>query len=105
MYCVAATDGEAALPFMNAMFANQPSEGTSGLTDDEILQIADGVGVSGIETCVDDGLYADYVTAITRDTPVQPGAQGIGTPTIAVNGEVISNSTLPQPGDLASLFG
>lgn len=104
MYCVAATDADAVLPFMNAMFANQPAEGTSGLTDDEILQIAEGVGVTGIDSCVNDGEYADYVTAITRKTPVQPGAQGIGTPTIAVNGEVISNSTLPQPGDLASLF-
>lgn len=104
MYCVASTDADAALPFMNAMFANQPSEGTPGLSEDEILQVAEGVGVTGIESCVNDGQYADYVTAITRDTPTQPGAQGIGTPTIAVNGEVISNSTLPQPGDLASLF-
>lgn len=104
MYCVASTDADAVLPFMNAMFANQPSEGTPGLSDDEILQVAESVGVTGIDSCVNDGQYADYVTAITRETPTQPGAQGIGTPTIAVNGEVISNSTLPQPGDLASLF-
>ena len=86
------------------MFAGQPQEGTSGLTDDEILEIAASVGVTGIDACVDDGTYADYVTAITQDTPVQPGAGGIGTPTIAVNGEVIANSTLPEPGQLATLF-
>lgn len=104
MYCVAVADADASVPFMNAMFAGQPQEGTSGLTDDEILEIAASAGVTGIDACVDDGTYADYVTAITQDTPVQPGAGGIGTPTIAVNGEVIANSTLPEPGQLATLF-
>lgn len=104
MYCVAVADAEASLPFMNAMFANQPQEGTPGLTDEEILQIAGSAGVTGIESCVNDGVYADYVTAMTEDTPVQPGANGIGTPTITVNGEVISNSQLPPQGQLATLF-
>ncbi|GAB2830268.1 DsbA family protein [Microbacterium insulae] len=104
MYCVAVADAEASLPFMNAMFANQPQEGTPGLTDEEILQIAESAGVTGIESCVNDGVYADYVTAMTEDTPVQPGANGIGTPTITVNGEVISNSQLPPQGQLATLF-
>ena len=104
MYCVAVADADASLPFMNAMFANQPSEGSTGLTDEQILDIAGTVGVTGIDACVNDGVYADYVTAITQETPVQPGAGGIGTPTVAVNGEVIANSTLPEPGQLATLF-
>lgn len=104
MYCVAVADAEASVPFMNAMFENQPAEGTAGLDDDTILQIADTVGVTGIESCVEDGVYADYVTAMTEKTPVAPGAGGIGTPTVAVNGEVIANSTLPDPGQFASLF-
>ncbi|MCW3492345.1 DsbA family protein [Microbacterium sp. SSM24] len=104
MYCVAVADADAALPFMNAMFANQPQEGTSGLTDEEILQIAEVAGVTGIDSCVNDGIYADYVTAMTKDTPVQPGAGGVGTPTVTVNGEVISNSQLPPQGELATLF-
>ena len=104
MYCVAVADGEAALPFMQAMYANQPSEGSTGLTDDQILEIASGVGVDGIDACVNDGKYSSFVTAQTEKTPVQPGAAGIGTPTIVVNGEVIANSTLPEPADLGSLF-
>lgn len=104
MYCVAVADAEAPVPFMNAMFAQQPAEGTAGLTDDQILQIAGSVGVTGIDACVNEGQYAEFVSAMTDQTPTQPGAQGIGTPTIAVNGEVIANSTLPQPGDFASLF-
>jgi protein-disulfide isomerase len=104
MYCVAVEDAEASLPFMNAMFANQPSEQTSGLTDEQILEIAETVGVTGIDACVTDGVYADYVGAMTEETPVQPGASGVGTPTVTVNGEVIANSTLPAQGELATLF-
>jgi protein-disulfide isomerase len=104
MYCVAAADGTAAVPFMQAMFANQPEEGTAGLTDEQILAIAAGVGVTGIDTCVNDGEYSGYVTAMTEQTPVAPGASGIGTPTIAINGEVIANSTLPAPAELGTLF-
>ena len=94
----------AAVPFMQAMFANQPQEGTPGLTDDQILAIAAAAGVDRDRRCVNDGEYSEYVTAMTEKTPVAPGATGIGTPTIAINGEVIANSTLPAPADLATLF-
>lgn len=104
MYCVAVADGNAALPFMQQMFANQPSEGSTGLTDDQILAIATSAGVSGIDSCVTDGTYSKYVTSMTAKTPIAPGSEGIGTPTIAVNGTAIANSTLPDPADLASLF-
>ena len=104
MYCVAAADGTAGVPFMQAMFANQPDEGSTGLTNEQILAIAEGVGVTGIDACVNDGEYSGYVTAMTEKTPVAPGAQGIGTPTIAINGEVIANSTLPAPAELGTLF-
>jgi protein-disulfide isomerase len=104
MYCVAAADGTAAVPFMQAMFANQPEEGSTGLTDEQILQIASSVGVTGIDSCVNDGEYSGFVTSMTAQTPVAPGASGIGTPTIAINGEAIANSTLPEPANLGSLF-
>ncbi|NYE21311.1 DsbA family protein [Microbacterium immunditiarum] len=104
MYCVAEADADASVPFMQAMFENQPAEGTSGLTDQALLDIASGVGVSGIDSCVNDGRYSGFVAAMTEQTPVQPGAAGIATPTIAVNGEVIANSELPAPAELRSLF-
>jgi protein-disulfide isomerase len=104
MYCVAAADGTAAVPFMQAMFANQPEEGSTGLTNDQILSIAELAGVTGIDSCVNDGQYSGFVTAMTEKTPVAPGASGIGTPTIAINGEVIANSSLPAPAELGTLF-
>lgn len=104
MYCVAEADPDAAVPFMQAMFENQPEEGSTGLTDDQILDIAKGVGVTGIDSCVTDQTYADFVTSQTKETPIAPGSSGIGTPTIAVNGEVIANSTIPAQGQFATLF-
>lgn len=103
-YCVAVEDGDKSLAFMQAMFAGQPEENSSGLTNKEILAIASSVGVTGIDSCVNDGTYAGYVTEITAKTPIQPGASGIATPTIAVNGQVIANSSLPPAGQLSTLF-
>ena len=75
MYCVAAADGTAAVPFMQAMFANQPEEGSTGLTDDQILAIAELAGVTGIDACVNDGEYSEFVTAMTEKTPVAARCQ------------------------------
>lgn len=96
MYCVAVTDADASAPFMRAMFDNQPAEGTTGLSDDQILEIAASVGVTGIDSCVTDQTYARYVTARTGETPIAPGNSGIGTPTVAINGEVITLSGDPE---------
>jgi protein-disulfide isomerase len=104
MYCVAVADADAALPFMTAMYQNQPAEQSTGLTDEQILGIGAAVGVDDIDDCVNDGRYSKYVTSLTGETPVQPGAGGIATPTVVVNGEVIANSELPVPAELASLF-
>src|SRR6478609_8177403 len=61
MYCVSVADGTAAVPFLQAMYENQPKEGSTGLTDDQILQIASGVGVDGIDDCVTSGKYSQFV--------------------------------------------
>lgn len=104
MYCVAEADPDAAVPFMQAMFKAQPDENSTGLTDAQILDIAKGVGVTGVDSCVTDGTYKKFVASMTQETPVAPGASGIGTPTIAVNGETIANSTIPAKGQFATLF-
>lgn len=105
MYCVAEAEPDAAVPFMQDLFANQPEEGSTGLTDEQILEIAAGAGVEGIDACVTEGQFEKFVAAKTEETPVQPGAGGIGTPTLVVNGEVIANSSIPPVGQFASLFG
>lgn len=104
MYCVAEADPDAAVPFMQKMFTGQPEENSTGLTNEQILAIAKDAGVTGIDSCVTDGEYTSFVKAMTEKTPVQPGASGIGTPTLSVNGAVISNSTIPAVGQFVSLF-
>ncbi|MFH8252127.1 DsbA family protein [Microbacterium sp. B2969] len=96
MYCVAVSDADKSLPFMQAMYANQPEEGSTGLTDEEILGIAKGVGVTDIDSCVNDQKYSKYVTTMTEKTPVKPGQSGIGTPTVLLNGEFVTLSGDPQ---------
>lgn len=104
MYCVADADPAAAVGYMQALFSNQPREQTEGLTDDELIELANGVTSEDVASCITDGTFRQFVSAMTEKTPIQPGASGIGTPTIAINGEVISNSTIPEPGSLATLF-
>ena len=104
MYCVAEANPDAAVPFMQAMFENQPEEGSTGLTDQQILGIASGVGVTDIDSCVTNQTYKQFVAAMTEKTPLAPGATRIGTPTLAVNGEVIDNGTIPAQGQFATLF-
>jgi len=105
MYCVAVADAEAVLPFNNAMYENQPAEGSTGLTDEQILEIASGVGVTGIDDCVNGQSYSKYVTAITEETPVQPGAAGIGTPTVMLNDDFVELTGDPQADLVDALQG
>ncbi len=105
MYCVAVADPSKSLAFMQAMYANQPAENSSVLTNAQIVGIATGAGVANATDCINAERYSKYVTAMTPKTPIAPGSQGIGTPTIVINGKVIANSTLPSnPADLGTLF-
>lgn len=108
MYAVSIADPDKALDFMKAMYANQPDEGTAGLTDDEIVSIAEGAGVTmtdDLKKVITSGTYVGYVQKMTPKTPIQPGSQGIGTPTVAINGTTIANSQLPaNPADFPTLF-
>ncbi|MDP3891890.1 thioredoxin domain-containing protein [Nocardioides sp.] len=71
--------------FHAALYANQPQEGSEGLSDDQIGDIAREVGVSSeVVDRFDDGTYAPWVAAVT-DLAFDNGVQG--TPTVKVNGE------------------
>lgn len=101
MYCVAESDPDAALPFLQTLFAQQPKEGTEGLSNDQLAVIATSVDAPGAADCITAGTYTRFADAMTKKTPIQPGQSGIATPTIVVNGAVISNSELTgKPADL-----
>lgn len=71
--------------FVAAMMDRQPAEGSAGLSDDEIIQIAATVGVTepGFDGCVSEGTYRDWVARNT-DAAFDRGVQG--TPTVYVDG-------------------
>ncbi|PVE76947.1 DsbA family protein [Microbacterium testaceum] len=109
-YCVAVDDAANIPGFVKAMYAQQPKENTSGLDDATLTSIATTAGASdAVSSCISDGTYSKFVTAMTQKTPVQPGGQGIATPTIAVNGTVLANQTDltgdPQKDIVARLAG
>lgn len=109
-YCVAVDDPANVPAFVKALYAQQPSENTAGLDDATLASIATSAGASdAVTSCITDGTYEKFVTAMTQKTPVQPGQSGIATPTIAVDGTVLSNQNDltgdPQKDIVARLNG
>lgn len=108
---VADTSPEHYLAFHNALLANQPQG--NGLTDDQIADIALGVGVPQ-ETVdeftttapdSDERLYSRWIAAATEFTNNDLG--GLSTPAVLVNGERFPGqgadpNIIFQPGGLAT---
>ncbi|WZH37515.1 MAG: thioredoxin domain-containing protein [Microbacterium enclense] len=109
-YCVAVDDPANVPAFVTALYAQQPKEQTAGLDDATLASIATTAGASdAVTSCIQDGTYTKYVTAMTRKTPLQSGASGVSTPTIVVDGTVLTNQTDltgdPQKDIVARLNG
>ncbi|WP_309067849.1 thioredoxin domain-containing protein [Microbacterium sp.] len=99
MYCVAEDNPDAAYPFMDLMFSNQPREATPGLTDEEIVSFAERAGASGAAECIADRTYADFVDQTTEQLP------GGGTPAVLLNGETLNWQATPEQELLPRLQG
>ena len=91
--CVANYDPNNFLDFNAAMFAGQPAENTTGLTDAELTSLVEGAGVTSPEvaSCIADQTYSGWVDASTQRAlegpiPNSDIAQVKGTPTVLVNG-------------------
>lgn len=92
--CEAAINPESTLDYLAALFADQPVEGTTGLSDDELVALS--TGGASIADCVNDGEYLAWSQQNTQDALTGPidGAEipAIqGTPTLLVDGS-------PYPG-------
>ena len=90
--CVAENDRDNWMNWHTAMFEQQPSEGGTGLTDDELVAIAAAAGADSpaVASCITDGSYTDWVTTQTQSVL----GEGInGTPNVRVNGTDIANPT------------
>ena len=88
---------EALADFNDQLFANQPQEGTAGLTDQQLSDLAEQAGVPGdVAGGIADGTaretFGEWVTATTEAATgnqalVNPQSGGFGTPTITIDGE------------------
>lgn len=93
--CVYEEDPELLMPFLQAMYTNQPKEGSAGLTDEEIAERAQSAGASaGIADCIDNGTYAAWVRQVSEP---YAASKADGTPYIEINGEAFTGDW-SQPG-------
>lgn len=88
LYCVAEGAPDAALPFMTAVFAVHPAG--AGLTDDELVALAEEAGATGTTDCIRDASYAAYALSQAGEIPANPATGSAGTPTVLVGGEHIT---------------
>ncbi len=85
-YCVADSKSDAVLPFMAALFQNQPQENTAGLTDEQLVEFAKTSGAD-IQSCQADKKFEKFVGVMTKKMPSDPESGRTGTPSIVINDE------------------
>ncbi len=97
---VAKAEPEHVMALNAALYDNQPSEGTRGLTDDQIADLARQAGVS--ETVV--ATFADQTNAgFVNESNNAAGAAGVdSTPTIKINGQDFAGQQIYATGALRS---
>ena len=87
LYCIATQDADAAYAFSQTLLTADVTG--AGPTDQELIDLAADAGVTGIDECVADRTYVDFVATQTREIPTSPEG-GQGTPTLVINGEYIA---------------
>lgn len=83
-FCVANTYPEKFFDFNEVLYANQPAELTTGLSNVELGELAGSVGATGLEECISTGTHRGWIAENTKkalEVPVK------GTPTIVINGK------------------
>lgn len=93
MYCVAQDSTEKSMDFFNALFDKQPSEGTPGLSDKELNDIALSVGAKDITSCQEERPFGKFVAFQTKNMPRDSANRRL-TPTVVWDGEYIQQSEL-----------
>ncbi|MBX0300881.1 DsbA family protein [Cryobacterium sp. 1639] len=91
--CVANYSPDSFLDVSAALMANQPTEGTSGLTNAELVSVVETAGVTdaSVATCITDEEFSSWVGDATDralDNPLPNSSLDklTGTPTVIVNG-------------------
>jgi protein-disulfide isomerase len=109
--CVANYDPDSFLAVEKAVYDNQPAEGTAGLSNSQIISQIHKAGLDDpkVDACIRGESFKKWVSATTARATgdpslIQPGSQGFGTPTILLNGKLLSGSDFTQSMTDASAF-
>ena len=88
--CVANVSPEHYSDFVNLLYAQQPAEGSAGISDNDLKKMATQAGSANIDSCIDGKTYRPFVKVITKEASVI----GVtGTPTVFVDGQQWDNKT------------
>jgi protein-disulfide isomerase len=84
-----ASDAGKLREYVKVMYANQPSEGSDGLTNSQIIAFAAASGITGdtFTKCVNDQKYAPWTAQVTE---AATNNKVNGTPTVLVNGKQVN---------------
>ena len=108
--CVADTAPDGFYAFHEALFADQPEENSTGLSDDELKALVASSGVQtdvgAIGACIDDGTFSPWVKsatdrALAGPIPNSDLAAVSGTPTVLVDGKQYVGS-LSDPSEFSA---
>ena len=97
--CVANYAPDSFYSVMQAMYTSQPTEGTAGLTNGQIIQVVHKSGLTNgnVDKCINGLSFKSWVTAATTrvaNTPSLAAAGGgFATPTVLINGQRYTGST------------
>lgn len=98
MVCVYDDDPDNVIDFQQLMFANQPAEGSAGLTDEEIWGYAEQAGASeAVQSCMSAKTYQPWVREVADPYGQETGG---GTPYVEINGTAIEGEVWGEPGAL-----
>ena len=93
LYAAAGVSPDAFAKYHQLLYQQQPAEGSAGLTEDKLVQLAQQAGGGAAADQIRAGTYADYVARATD----QSSKDGVtGTPTVLVNGKTVGQPTLAQ---------
>lgn len=91
LYASAGVSPEVFVKYHGLLFADQPAEGSAGLTDDRLVELAEQAGAGSVAAAIRGNTYADYVRRATE----QSSKDGVtGTPTVKVDGQPVEQPTL-----------
>jgi len=98
LIAVHADDPANTLAFQELVFANQPTQGTAGPSNDELWAFAEEVGASEqVRTDIEDRTYQPWVRQIADPYGEENGG---GTPYVEIDGEEISSEVWGTEGGL-----